>query len=110
MFARSEGNAFLVEELVAAAGDELPATLRDILLARCRDLPPAATALLQAVAVAGRPLPHPVLAAVTPLPEETLLDVLRAVVDRNVLVPAGVRLRLPARARRRGGARRDAAR
>jgi DNA-binding CsgD family transcriptional regulator/tetratricopeptide (TPR) repeat protein len=89
VFARSDGNAFLVEELVAAAGDELPATLRDILLARCRDLPLAATALLQAVAVAGRPVSHPVLAAVTPLPEEMLLGVLRAVVERNVLVPAG---------------------
>jgi DNA-binding CsgD family transcriptional regulator/tetratricopeptide (TPR) repeat protein len=89
VFARSDGNAFLVEELVAAAGDELPATLRDILLARCRELPLDATALLQAVAVAGRPVSHQVLAAVTPLPEEMLLGVLRAVVERNVLVPTG---------------------
>jgi DNA-binding CsgD family transcriptional regulator/tetratricopeptide (TPR) repeat protein len=89
VFARSEGNPFLVEELVAVAGDDLPATLRDILLARCRDLPPEATALLQAVAVAGRAVPHPVLAAVAPLPEEVLLGVLRAVVERHILVPAG---------------------
>jgi DNA-binding CsgD family transcriptional regulator/tetratricopeptide (TPR) repeat protein len=87
VFARSGGNAFLVEELVAVAGSELPATLRDILLARCRDLPLGATALLQVVAVAGRAIPHQVLAATSPLPEDMLLGLLRGLTERFILVP-----------------------
>ncbi len=50
IFARSGGNPFLAEELVAAGpdADRLPETLRDILLMRVRRLSPTAQRVLQA--------------------------------------------------------------
>ena len=57
VFERSQGNAFLAEELVAAgarSADELPPTLRDILLMRSERLPAGAQELLRVVAVGGR--------------------------------------------------------
>src|SRR6266545_2340331 len=60
VFARSEGNPFFTEELLAAvrAGSgELPATVRDLLRGRVEALPEPARQVLAAVAVGGRPVP-----------------------------------------------------
>ena len=46
------GNPFFVTEVLAAAGTELPATVREAVLARGARLEPAARALLDAVAIA----------------------------------------------------------
>ena len=48
---RTGGNAFFVTEALAAGGADLPATVRDAVLARGARLDPAARALLDAVAI-----------------------------------------------------------
>ena len=75
VFARSEGNPFFTEELLAAvrAGSgELPATLRDLLRGRVQALPEPARQVLAVVAVAGRRVPHRLLAAVAGLDDRQL--------------------------------------
>lgn len=88
-FARSEGNAFFTEELVAdgdtSKGGELPATLREVLLARYRTCPADMRTMLRAASV-GRTVTHPVLAEVSGLPETILLDTLRDGVERAIVV------------------------
>jgi DNA-binding CsgD family transcriptional regulator/tetratricopeptide (TPR) repeat protein len=89
VFARSGGNPFFAEELLAAAdGREagLPARLREVLLLRVGDCSPAAQAVLGAAAVAGRRVEERLLAGVAPLGEAELLAGLREAVDRQLLV------------------------
>jgi predicted ATPase len=89
VFARSEGNPFFTEELLAAVragSDELPPTLRDLLRGRVQALPEQARQVLRAAAVAGRRVPHRLLASVAGLDEPDLLGALRVVVDNQLLV------------------------
>ena len=74
VFARSEGNPFFTEELLAvvrAGSSELPATLRDLLRGRVQALPEPAQQVSQVAAVAGRRVPHRLLAAVAGLDDRT---------------------------------------
>jgi DNA-binding CsgD family transcriptional regulator/tetratricopeptide (TPR) repeat protein len=87
--ARSEGNPFFAEELLAAAGDrggELPRGLRDLLLARVVRLGPATQGLLRLAAAAGRDIGYPLLRDLAALPEPRLRESLREAVDHGVLV------------------------
>jgi len=89
VFARSEGNPYFTEELLAAvrAGSrELPATLRDLLRGRVQALPQPAQQVLGVVAVAGRPLPHRLLAKVAGLDDRHLDAALRAGVTHQLLL------------------------
>src|SRR5215216_6646506 len=89
VFVRSEGNPFFTEELLAAvrAGSgELPATLRDLLRGRVQTLPDQARQVLTVVAVAGRRVPHPLLAAVAGTDDRRLDQALRAAVAHQLLV------------------------
>jgi DNA-binding CsgD family transcriptional regulator/tetratricopeptide (TPR) repeat protein len=89
VFARSEGNPFFTEELLAAvrAGSRtLPATLRDLLRGRVAGLPEPARHVLGVAAVAGRRVPHQLLAAVAGLDEPGLDGALRAAVAQQLLV------------------------
>jgi DNA-binding CsgD family transcriptional regulator/tetratricopeptide (TPR) repeat protein len=99
VFVRSQGNAFFVEQLVAAgeARDaELPDSLRDILLVTIDGLPPGVVQVLRIVAAAGGTARH---GLVTPLMRSDSASdgegpdaALRVAVDRGVLVadtPAG---------------------
>jgi ATP/maltotriose-dependent transcriptional regulator MalT len=91
VFERSDGNAFLVEELlgvVMAGGDPtgLPASLRDVLLARLDGLGPQAQRLLRTAAVGGRWVPEPLLLAVSGLDEAVAFSALREAVDNHLLV------------------------
>ena len=91
VFSRSDGNPFFAEELLAAsrqgrAGPRLPPTLREILLAHIAAVPETATAVLRVAAVAGRRVEHELLAEVAGLPEDELLDGLRAAVGGHLLV------------------------
>jgi predicted ATPase len=89
VFARSEGNPFFTEELLAAvqAGSrELPPTVRDLLRGRVEALSEPARQVLAVVAVAGRQVPHRLLAAVTGLDEQQLVKALREAVAHQLLV------------------------
>jgi ATP/maltotriose-dependent transcriptional regulator MalT len=87
---RSDGNAFFAEELVSAVDDDgsghLPATLREIVLARLSSLSEPAGRLVEVAAVAGREVDHDLLANVVALPEPEVLAALRETVASHLLV------------------------
>jgi DNA-binding CsgD family transcriptional regulator/tetratricopeptide (TPR) repeat protein len=87
VFARSAGNPFFAEELVAAGGGDgqIPTTLREILLARVDRLSPAARELLSVIAVAGREVSDQLLAAASVMPEDVRLPALREAVTHHLL-------------------------
>ncbi|QNP75704.1 AAA family ATPase [Streptomyces roseirectus] len=90
IFARSDGNAFFVEELaVACSGDccaGLTDSLRDLLLVRVEALPDHAQRVVRVTAEGGSTVEYPLLAAVAGLPEDDLIEALRAAVGANILL------------------------
>jgi DNA-binding CsgD family transcriptional regulator len=89
LFARSEGNPFFTEELLAAvqAGTGgLPPTLPDLLGGRVQLLPDHAQQVLAVAAVAGRRVPHRLLATVADLDDRELAKAVRVVVAHRLLV------------------------
>lgn len=87
VYGRAEGNPFFAEELLALGPDEaVPATVRELLLARLHELPPATQQALRAAAAAGRRVSHTLLDAVADMHGSALEDALRCAVDRDVLV------------------------
>jgi DNA-binding CsgD family transcriptional regulator/tetratricopeptide (TPR) repeat protein len=89
VFARSEGNPFFTEELLGAlrAGSrELPPTVRDLLLGRVEALGASTQHVLRAAAVAGRRVPHRLLAAVAGQDDRELVGALREAVASQLLV------------------------
>ncbi|MCW2739602.1 MAG: helix-turn-helix transcriptional regulator, partial [Blastococcus sp.] len=90
VFARAEGNPFFAEELVALGGSAvLPATVRDLLLARLDALPSGTRRVVRAAAAAGRRVEHALLARVVGLDGPALDDALRPAVERHLLLPDG---------------------
>ncbi|MEU3946684.1 AAA family ATPase [Streptomyces sp. NPDC029526] len=92
VFARSDGNAFFVEEL-AVAGPACRCTgltdsLRDLLLVRVEGLPESAQRVARIVAEGGSTVEYRLLAAVARLAEDDLLAALRAAVHSSILLPA----------------------
>ncbi|HEY2284164.1 MAG TPA: AAA family ATPase, partial [Streptosporangiaceae bacterium] len=87
ILARSEGNPFFAEELLAARreGTRLPPALRDLLLARVDALPEPAQRMLEAAAVAGSRVDHELLATATGLDGGQLVRQLREAVARHLL-------------------------
>src|SRR6185437_11826098 len=89
-FARSQGNAFFAEELLAASGEgggqPIPESLRDALTLRVERLSPPTGLMVRAAAVAGSVVGHRLLAAVSGMTEDTLLDALHEAIETNVLV------------------------
>ena len=88
---RSDGNPFFVEELVmaGAAGsgmNRLPATLREVLVARLATIPEDAQRVLRMAAVAGRSVDHALLGLVARLSDVELDEALRAAVSSQLLV------------------------
>ena len=87
--ARSGGNPFFAEELLAAGENQtagLPHRLRDLLLQRVERLDPAAQDLLRLVAAAGRDVGYPLLRALAAVPEADVRGSLRQAVEHEVLV------------------------
>jgi DNA-binding CsgD family transcriptional regulator/tetratricopeptide (TPR) repeat protein len=87
--ARSEGNPFFAQELLAAAGDPntaLSTRLRDLLLRRVARLDRPTQSLLRLAAAAGRDVGYPLLHATAQLPERTVVESLRQAVEHGVLV------------------------
>jgi DNA-binding CsgD family transcriptional regulator/tetratricopeptide (TPR) repeat protein len=92
ILARSGGNPFYAEELLAARLEPraaaLPATLADALLARVRRIPPDARRVLRIVAVVGRPAESGLLQAAAGAEPDELSRALRAAVDHHLLAHA----------------------
>ncbi|MEV6960852.1 AAA family ATPase [Streptomyces sp. NPDC051207] len=92
IFARSDGNAFFVEELAVAAHEGcrtgLTDSLRDLLLVRVEALPESAQNIARIVAEGGSTVEYPLLAAVARLAEDDLIEALRAAVNANLLTAA----------------------
>ncbi len=89
--ARSGGNAFFAEELLAAVGadgtTELPPTLRDVLLGRIADLALPTQEFLRIASAAGQRVDPALLADAAAIDEAALYEALREAVGRQVLVP-----------------------
>jgi predicted ATPase len=91
IFARSEGNPFFVEELLAntSRGAGLPSSLREALLLRVAGLSAPTQAVLSAVAAIGRLVDHRLLASVAGGSERDLIASLREATEHHVLVATG---------------------
>ncbi|MFH8570835.1 AAA family ATPase [Streptomyces sp. NPDC017993] len=91
VFARSEGNAFFVEELARSIADGclhgLSDPLRDLLLVRVEALPEHAQRVVRTAAEGGSTVEHELLSAVCGMPEDDLIEALRIAVGSNTLVP-----------------------
>ncbi|MEW2619870.1 AAA family ATPase [Streptomyces sp. NPDC048106] len=89
IFERSDGNAFFVEELAVAAREGrrtgLTDSLRDLLLVRVETLPEPAQRVARIIAEGGSTVEYRLLAAVAGLPEDDLIEALRAAVGANIL-------------------------
>src|SRR6266540_1156914 len=93
---RTGGNPFFLEELLKAGGDDLdldklwqsplPWSLAEALRQQVDDLDPALRRIVEAAAVLGRKVPFDLLAAVTRVPEDDLIAVLRELVERGLLI------------------------
>ncbi|MGW1374624.1 helix-turn-helix transcriptional regulator [Streptomyces sp. NPDC002446] len=91
VFKRSEGNAFFVEELARSLADGclhgLSDPLRDLLLVRVEALPEDAQRVVRTASEGGSTVEHELLSAVCQMPEDDLIEALRAAVGSNTLVP-----------------------
>src|SRR5215216_6163097 len=87
VLARSEGNPFFAEELLAAHldGSRLPSALRELVLARVAALSEPTQRVLEMAAVAGTRVDHQLLAAVVGQDTEMLVWLLREAVTHHVL-------------------------
>ena len=88
LYARTEGNPFFTEELLAAAGgeQELPGSLRDALMLHVDSLSDTTQQVLRTAAVHGRVVTHRLIAATTDLQDVELHAALREAVAHHVLV------------------------
>ncbi|WUW16261.1 AAA family ATPase [Streptomyces sp. NBC_01465] len=90
IFARSDGNAFFVEELAVCSSNDcvtgISDSLRDLLMVRVETLPENAQRVVRFVAEGGSTVEYPLLAAVARLPEDDLIEALRAAVGANILL------------------------
>jgi DNA-binding CsgD family transcriptional regulator/tetratricopeptide (TPR) repeat protein len=88
VYRRSGGNAFFVEELLAAEvpARDLPETLREVLLTRVGSLPDGTQRILRTVAAAGRSVSGKRLADVTGVSEDRLTAALREAIAPHVLI------------------------
>jgi predicted ATPase len=84
--ARSEGNPFFAQELLAADDNGLPRGLRELLLQRVNRLDEQARGVTRLAAAAGRAVGYPLLRAVAAIPEQDVRASLRQAVDHGVLV------------------------
>ena len=90
ILARSGGNPFFIEELVASGIEErdarLPETLSEVIITRVARLSEDAQEVLRIVAAADRPVSHRLVASVAERPERALLQPLREAVNSRMLV------------------------
>ena len=92
VFARSQGNAFYSEELLAteSMAGAMPQTLRDVLMARVGALGEPAQELVRVASAAGRRFPESLLEQISGLDESAFRVALREAIGQQVLVRADV--------------------
>ena len=92
-FGRGGGNPFFTEELLAAVSigglDDVPSTLRDLLIDKVRALSPYAREVVQVVAAVGRPTSHELLAAIVRLDAAGLEWGLQEAARRQLVIVGG---------------------
>ncbi|HWD62193.1 MAG TPA: AAA family ATPase, partial [Humibacter sp.] len=88
VIARSEGVPFFIEELVDLDGDELPDTLRDLVLARYERTDPDVRSVIRVLAVGGVHVEHDVLGMVADLEPDVITKGLRAGIAANLILAA----------------------
>ncbi len=89
ILSRSQGNAFYAEELLAAAPGStgrIPATIRDVLLARVFDLTEATQAIVRTAAAGGSRIAADVLTQVAGVPLIQVEDALAEAITHQILV------------------------
>jgi len=97
---RTGGNPYFLEELLRAGGDSgldlerlcdqpLPWNLAEALRRQLDDVDPRHLRVVEAAAVLARKIRFDVLAAVTQMPEDELIAVLRELVRRGLLIETG---------------------
>jgi DNA-binding CsgD family transcriptional regulator len=91
ILARSGGNPFLAEELIAAGATEaaMPRGLRDMIEDRVRRLAAPTQAVLRAASVGGQRIDHELLEGVAGLPAPDMTAALREAVEHHLLVASG---------------------
>jgi DNA-binding CsgD family transcriptional regulator/tetratricopeptide (TPR) repeat protein len=99
LHSRTGGNPFFLEELLVTAGDipaqdladyPLPRTLTEAVLAHLDGLDPEERRAVDAASVLGERIPFDLLTSVTGLSEDRLLEALRVLVDRGLVVEESV--------------------
>jgi predicted ATPase len=97
LYHRTGGNPFFLEELLrghegedleSLAEQPLPWSLAEVLRHQAEDLDPESLRLAEAAVVLGQRVPFDLLAAVSGADEQRLIDVLRDLVARGLLVEA----------------------
>jgi DNA-binding CsgD family transcriptional regulator len=92
VFTRSDGNPFFVEELACSinggCSTGISDSLRDLLLVRVEALSDDAQRVAKFIAEGGNTVEYRLLAAITGLDEDALLDALRTAVSANILLPS----------------------
>jgi DNA-binding NarL/FixJ family response regulator len=91
---RTGGNPFFLEELIATSGDRwdhldsmpLPWTVAELVRAQVDELQPDERRIVATASVLGRRVSFDVLASVTNTSEAELIELLRSVVDRGLMV------------------------
>nr|WP_279581108.1 hypothetical protein [Fodinicola feengrottensis] len=95
LYRRTGGNPFFLEELLRAHSDidletlcesPLPWSLTEVLRQQVDDLDPDRLRIVEAAAVLGHRVPFDLLAAVTGASEQQLIEVLRELVTRGLLI------------------------
>lgn len=96
LMARTQGNAYFVEELVASDGlarSEIPSSLREVLLARLDEVAPDTRRTLGIAALGPGDIDESVLAEVCGLPAREVRAHLREAIARRLLVASGPAVR-----------------
>ncbi len=83
---RAEGVPFFVEEIASCSTGPLPASLRDLLLARFDRLSDDARRVVRVVSGAERPLTHPLVTRLAGLGEQRLDEAIREATLSGILV------------------------
>ena len=83
---RSEGNAFMAEELLSASPGDVPPELADVLLARVEGLSPETQQVVRLASVIGRRFTQERISAAADVPGDELDHALREAVAHNVVV------------------------